>query len=815
MIGTSKQAKVMSEAEIDKLWEAFQVFDEDGSGEISLDELGAVMRSLGQNPSKAQLQEMIQDVDVDGSGSIDFEEFKALMISQQGDRESLLRLAFSVFDEDGSGYICAKELHNVMSQFGLTDEELEEMIKEVDRDGDASINFEEFCQLVPDENESAGYQHSVVDTSEHGQPDGEEFIDFEQFCPVIPEESDISEATQLRTASTNETIESLSNITAENLAPEMKKLENLLTQQVKDDCTRNRGTSRLQMQIGLFRLIQGAAYRCFRESFSANHETHLRVKDLPYRISDFTKFVRVAIAFYKGLGIVETACYPLLDEVVNSIEAEYARLQNRIKNWETIEKTPEMEAEHQRMLETRHKSATVREKFAAGVQFAITMKKKHLHLGDIVEGVLAINELNRLRQRELNGEFESPSPTTNGEEPKAYLKKWHRVILEDDREAIDGAMMPVAYWYEDFMPKLLAAFSVCTAEDIQRNTIPNEAELDRLYQETKAVGEFDRYGNDVAQEFPNCTPKQKLAILQAWRLSHHYLNGIQKRRERLEFGRECGALSQYVAFIDIWLNRSYIRDAQMRVSFPYYIGPGVWRFFHTSAEIVCTKSPEVQPTLIGLFKDFMKLFATMYPCPYCRHHLNAYVVQNREVDMYPMEYLLLGQELHATEFSMSFDDKLATVKDGHSMRMFFWKLHNTVNSSIARSEEWYQKDRQAFYTSRYWPSLDAELTRARVLRHISITTDRIYHIYSMLKPTARLSGLHLGLQQLLDKRDEAGIQDLCKLANKYIKDLENAVLEGNFLQECYRFDPTLEDNAPYFTPEEEEFARSGVFVEVH
>jgi hypothetical protein len=85
----------------------------------------------------------------------------------------------------------------------------------------------------------------------------------------------------------------------------------------------------------------------------------------------------------------------------------------------------------------------------------------------------------------------------------------------------------------------------------------------------------------------------------------------------------------------------------------------------------------------------------------------------------------------------------------------------------------------------------------------------------MLKPTARLSGLHLGLQQLLDKRDEAGIQDLCKLANKYIKDLENAVLEGNFLQECYRFDPTLEDNAPYFTPEEEEFARSGVFVEVH
>ena len=803
--------KTINEAEVERLWQAFRVFDEDGSGEISADELGVVMRSLGQNPTDAQLHDMIKDVDVDGSGAIDFEEFKALMVSQQGDRESRLRLAFSVFDEDGSGHICANELKNVMSKFGLTDAELQEMIKEVDRDGDAFINFEEFCQLVPEENESStGYQDSFVIVTE-GDRDGNAFIDVDEFCQPVLEESESSTGDQDSAVAATASVQT----PASDIASEVTQLQDILTQQVKDDCGRKRGTSRLQMQIGLFRLIQGAAYRCFRESFSANHETHLRVRDLPYRISDFTQFVRVAITFYKGLGIVEDACYPLLDEVINSIEAEYARLQDRIKNWQNIEKSPEMLAEAQRMHETRSKSATVREKFAAGVEFAITMKKKQLHIGDLVEGVLAINELNRLRQLELNAELTPPSPKTNGEDPKAYLKQWNRVILEDDREEIDGAMMPVAYWYEDFMPKLLAAFSVCTADDIERNTNPDEAALDQLHEETKAVGEFDRYGSDVCEEFPNCTPQQKLAILQAWRLSHHYLNGVQKRRERLEFGRECGALSQYVAFIDLWLNRSYVRDAQMRVSFPYYIGPGVWRFFHTSAEIVCTKSPEVQQKLIGVFKDFIKLFATMYPCPYCRHHLNAYVVQNKEVDMYPMEYLLLGQKLHATQFSMSFDNKLATVTDGPSMRLFFWKLHNTVNSSIARSEEWYQRDDKAFYTNRYWPSLDAELTRARALRHISITTDRIYYIYSMLKPTARLSGFHLGLQKFLDRGDEQGIQELCKLADTYIKEVENAVLEGNFLQESYSFDPTLEDNAPYFTPEEEEFARSGVFVEVH
>jgi hypothetical protein len=73
------------------------------------------------------------------------------------------------------------------------------------------------------------------------------------------------------------------------------------------------------MRIGMFRLIQGAAYRCFRESFSANHETHLQVRNLPYRITDFAPFVETVIALYKQLGIVEPACYPALDAVTASI----------------------------------------------------------------------------------------------------------------------------------------------------------------------------------------------------------------------------------------------------------------------------------------------------------------------------------------------------------------------------------------------------------------------------------------------------------------------------------------------------------------
>jgi len=784
MTSTELEKTAISDREVERLWEAFKVFDADGNNAISTEELGHVMRSLGQSPNDIELRDMIKEVDVDLSGTIDFEEFKALMVSKQGDRKSRLKLAFSVFDENNSGEITADEMRSVMSTFGLTDKELDEIVQEVDHDGDGSIDFQEFCQLIPEEQETTtGYQDA----------------------PISPTNS------LATTATSNDTDAATTEPTLlEASTKEEEARSELLAKYSTSE--KRCGTSRLQMQIGLFRLLQGAAYRCFRESFCANHETHLRVRNLPYRITDFVQFVKTAIALYKGLGIVEEACYPVLDAVVESITQEEARLEERIKNWKTVEKTPEMLAEEKAMLEARGKSATVKEKFAAGVEFAITMKKKSLSLGDLVEGVLAINELNRLRKIDLNEEL-APPPAKSEEDPKAYLKKWNRVILSNASEEVDGAMMPVVYWYEEFMPKLLAAFSVNAAADIQSNTVPDETALDKWYESTKKTGEFERYGADVAESFPNCTPQQKLILKQAWRLTHYYLNGVQKRRERQEFGRESGTLSQYVTFIDVYLGRSEVKNSQMRVSFPYYIGPAVWRFFHTTAEIVSTKTPKQQKTLVAVFKDFFPLFATMYPCPYCRHHLNMYVVQNKEVEMYPVEYLLLGRDLHLTNFEVSMEAKLSTVVDGLSLRLFFWKLHNTVSSSIARSEEWYHKDEKAFYTTRYWPSLDSDLVRAKALKHNSITTDSIYRLYGTLKPASRLAGVRTTLQKLLEKGDEEGIKEACMVAQDYIKDLEDAVISGQFLQETYHFDPDVVDQAPVFTPEEEEFARSGVFVE--
>ena len=49
-----------------------------------------------------------------------------------------------VFDKDGNGFISAAELRHVMTNLGekLTDEEVDEMIREADIDGDGQINYE-------------------------------------------------------------------------------------------------------------------------------------------------------------------------------------------------------------------------------------------------------------------------------------------------------------------------------------------------------------------------------------------------------------------------------------------------------------------------------------------------------------------------------------------------------------------------------------------------------------------------------------------------------------------------------------------------
>ena len=58
--------------------------------------------------------------------------------------------AFRLFDDDNTGKISLKNLKRVARELGetMTDEELQEMIDEADRDGDGEIGEEDFIRIM-------------------------------------------------------------------------------------------------------------------------------------------------------------------------------------------------------------------------------------------------------------------------------------------------------------------------------------------------------------------------------------------------------------------------------------------------------------------------------------------------------------------------------------------------------------------------------------------------------------------------------------------------------------------------------------------
>ena len=145
-------AEQLTEEQIAEFKELFDFFDKDGDGKITTKEQGTVMRNSGQNPTEAEVQGKINEVDADGNGTVDFEEFLQMMARKMKNANSEEEFieAWKVFNKDGNRYITAAELKYALTHLGekVTDEEVNEMIGEEDKDGDGRVNYEEFVKMM-------------------------------------------------------------------------------------------------------------------------------------------------------------------------------------------------------------------------------------------------------------------------------------------------------------------------------------------------------------------------------------------------------------------------------------------------------------------------------------------------------------------------------------------------------------------------------------------------------------------------------------------------------------------------------------------
>ena len=137
--------------ELSTLVKVFNALDTDYSGTLQKNEIMKLYIDRGVEITEEEVEDIIDSLYIKEQGIISFLEFKAANLDRDFyAEEGRLKVFFGFLDLDGSGEIEAKEISDVFKRFGrnLSQKKIQRMIKEVDKNADSKIDFEEFKVIM-------------------------------------------------------------------------------------------------------------------------------------------------------------------------------------------------------------------------------------------------------------------------------------------------------------------------------------------------------------------------------------------------------------------------------------------------------------------------------------------------------------------------------------------------------------------------------------------------------------------------------------------------------------------------------------------
>ena len=133
-----------------------EIFNKYAGEKCALDEESLqllIKEKLEQYIQKKQLIALMKKIDTDGSGEIEFDEFIEFMRNLNKENEldeDALKEVFKIFDRDEKGYLTPESVYHIFLALGekIKLEDIINILKENDIDGDGNLNFEDFKMLM-------------------------------------------------------------------------------------------------------------------------------------------------------------------------------------------------------------------------------------------------------------------------------------------------------------------------------------------------------------------------------------------------------------------------------------------------------------------------------------------------------------------------------------------------------------------------------------------------------------------------------------------------------------------------------------------